>query len=77
MAFFYHYLEAYYKDIRLSIRQGSDGVKVLGAAGVPHCEAAGRPAHLTSCQELVKAGWLVTGRGGVVDKPRNYNIIGK
>ena len=65
------YLETYDEHVCLSIGQGPDSVKVLGSAGVPHCQVARLPAHLSRCQELVKAGWLVTGRGGVVDEPRN------
>ena len=63
------HLETQYEHVRLSIRQGPDSVKVLGAAGVPHGKITRLPAHLSRCQELVKTSWLVAGWGSVADKP--------
>ena len=70
------HLETQNKYVRLSIRQGPDSVKVLGATGVvPYCQVTRFSAHLSMCQELVKTGWLVAGWSGVADKPGEKNRV--
>ena len=53
------YLEADDEDIRLAVRERSDGVKVGGATGVPDYEVEQSSRDLPGHQELVEAGRFV------------------